>query len=109
MRPASECLYVIPPMADDWHKLKAALVAHLGSLQGELRTAGQSDAAEMFAPVAANPPESQFGSASDWLGEVVLVAEAVMRRLPPPPPLDEKVRAAKRLARAGLYGETAAG
>ena len=96
-------------MAGDWHKLKAALVAHLKSLHGELKTAGQTDAAEMFAPVAANPPESQFGCATDWLGEVELVAEAVMRRFPPPPPLDVKVREAKRLARAGLYGEMAAG
>ena len=96
-------------MADEWHDLKAALVAHLGRLEGDLRTAGQTDAAEMFAPVAANPPESQFGSASDWLGEVELVAEAVLLRFPPPPPLDAKVREAKRLARLGLYGESTAG
>jgi hypothetical protein len=97
-------------MADDnWRELKAALVAHLGILHGELRTAGQTDAAEMFAAVAASPPESQFGTASDWLGEVELVAEAVLRRFPPPPPLDRKVREAKRLARAGLYGESAVG
>ena len=96
-------------MADDWHKLKSGLVAHLGHLQGELRSNGQTDAADMFAPVATNPPESQFGSASDWLGEVESVAEAVMRRFPPPPPLDAKVHEAKRLARVGLYGEAAAG
>jgi hypothetical protein len=89
-------------MFSEWDNLKATLVAHLGRLQGELRTARQTEAAEMFAPVAANPPEAQFGSASDWLGEVELVAEAVMRRFPPPPPLDEKVREAKRLARVGL-------
>ena len=96
-------------MADDWHKLKTALIAHLGHLETSLRATGQTEAAELFKPVAANPPESQFGSASDWLGEVELVAEAVLRRCPPPSPLDAQVREASRLARSGLYGKPAAG
>jgi len=96
-------------MADDWNNLKTTLVAHLGRLESALRTGGHMDAAELFAPVSANPPESQFGSASDWLGEVELVAQTVLRRFPPPPPLDAQVREAHRLARLGLYSKFAGG
>jgi hypothetical protein len=96
-------------MPDDWHNLKTTLVAHLGRLEPALRAGGHVDAAKLFAPVSANPPESQFGSASDWLGEVELVAEAVLRRFPPPPPLDAQVREAHRLARLGLYHKFPAG
>lgn len=96
-------------MADEWHNLKATLVAHLGRLEAALRAGGHEDAAELFAPVSANPPESRFGSASDWLGEVELVAEAVLRRFPPPQPLDAQVRETHRLARSGLHSKFAAG